>query len=152
MRLQLLLRFPCRIFILLLQRSPREWEARLLLFTIQRTGKQIFFPRFLAHYVSTLDTGSPILLCGWDATTATTNQQLNKQTFDEYTLGGCRDIWLDFFGTHSSIAIREWVFSPSTDPQESREKLKKQWNYWETHVSGLLNTLSVPKGVPHLKM
>ena len=29
------------------------------------------------------------------------------------------------------VALREWVFSPATGPQESKNKLVKHWQYWE---------------------
>ena len=73
-------------FIQLMQRGPREREARYLHFTIQRTGDLIYIPHLLAHAVLTLDTGSPTILSGWDAAT-TSNQFVILQTLDEYTFG-----------------------------------------------------------------
>ena len=40
-------------------------------------------------------------------------------------------------------ALREWVFSRATGPQESKEKLEKHWQYWEKHSPDLLSTLSI---------
>ena len=73
-------------FIQLMQRGPREREARYLHFTIQRPGDLIYFTHIQAHAVLTLETGSPTSLSGWDAAT-TTNQQNIIQTLDEFTFG-----------------------------------------------------------------
>ena len=70
-------------FIELMQRGPREREARHLRFTFQRPGNLIYFPH-LAHAVSTVDTGSPRILSGWDAAT-TSIQQIMLQTLDAFT-------------------------------------------------------------------
>ena len=129
-------------FIELLQRGPRERESRYLQFTIQRPGDLIYIPHLLAHAVLTLDTGSPTILSGWDAAT-TKNQQNIIQTLDEYSFGVRRGKWREIFREKVLVALREWVFSPATGPQESKEKLVKHWEYWEKHSPDLLNTLSI---------
>ena len=129
-------------FIKLLQRGPLEREARYLQFTLQRPGDLIYFPHLLAHAVLTLDTGSPTIFSGWDAVT-TTNQQILIQTLDEYTFGVRRGRWREIFRRKALSALREWVFSPATDPQESKNRLEKHWQYWEKHSPDLLNTLSI---------
>ena len=129
-------------FIELMQRGPRERESRYLQFTIQRPGDLIYIPHLLAHAVLTLDTGSPTILSGWDAAT-TTNQQIIIQTLDEYTFGVRRGKWREIFREKGLSALREWVFSPATGPQESKNKLVKHGEYWEKHSPGLLNTLSI---------
>ena len=106
----------------LLQHGPRERESRYLQFTIQRPGDLIYIPHLLAHAVLTLDTGSPTILSGWDAAT-TTNQQIIIQTLDEFTFGVRRGKWREIFREKGLVALREWVFSPATGPQESKEKL-----------------------------
>ena len=50
------------------------------------------------------------------------------------------------------VALREWVFSPATGPQESEEKLEKHWQYWEKHSPGLLNKLSIEGPVSSKKV
>ena len=79
-------------FIELMQRGPRDREARYLQFTLQRPGDLIYIPHLLAHAVSTLDTGSPRILSGWDVAT-TSNQHVILQTLDEYTFGVRRGKW-----------------------------------------------------------
>ena len=118
-------------FIELMQRGPREREVRYLLFTLQRPGDLIYIPHLLAHAVLTLDTGSPTFLSGWDVAT-TSNQHVILQTPDEYKFGARRCRWHEIFPEEGLSAVREWVFSP-TGPQESKDKLKKHWNYWEQH-------------------
>ena len=54
-----------------MHRRPREGESRYLQFTLQRLGDLIYIPHHLAHALLTLDTGSPTILSGWDATTTT---------------------------------------------------------------------------------
>ena len=117
-------------FIELMQRGPREREARYLRFTLQRHGDLIYIRHLFAHAVSTLDTGSPTILSGWDAAT-TSNQQVVHQTLDEYTFGVRRGKWREIFLKKVPSALREceWVFSPSTDPQENQDRLQKHWNY-----------------------
>ena len=56
-------------FIKLMQRGPREREARYLGFTLQRPGDLIYISHLFAHAVLTLDTGSPTISSGWDAAT-----------------------------------------------------------------------------------
>ena len=102
-----------------MQRGPRELEARYLHFTIQRPGALIYIPHLLAHAVLTLDTGSPTILAGCDAAT-TSNQRVILQTLDEYTVGVRRGKWREIFRKKGLSALREWVFSPSTGPQESK--------------------------------
>ena len=113
-------------FIELMQRGPRERESRYLQFTLQRAGDLICIPHLLAHAVLTLDTGSPTILSGWDAT-STTNQQIIMQTLDEYTFGVRRGKWREIFREKVLSALREWVFSPATGHQESESKLVKHW-------------------------
>ena len=120
------------VFIELMQGGPREREARYLRFTIQRPGNLIYSPHLLAHAVLTVDTGSPTILSGWDAAT-TSNQQVVLQTLDEYTSGLRRGNWREIFRKKCLSALREWVFSPSTGPQESKDRLRKHWNCWEQH-------------------
>ena len=115
-----------------MQRGPRERQGRFLQFTVQRTGDLIYIPHLLAHAVLTLDTGLPTILSGWDATT-TSNQQVFLQTQDEYTFGVRRGRWREIFRKKGLSALCEWVFSPSTGPQESNDRLQKHWNYWEQH-------------------
>ena len=140
---------PSEGFIELMQRGPRERESRYLQFTLQRPGDLIFIPHLLAHAVLTLDTGSPTVLSGWDAAT-TTNQQNLVLTLDEYTFGVRRGEWREIFREKGLSASREWVFSPATGPQESKDKLVKHWQYWEKHSPGLLNLLSIEGPVTSL--
>ena len=70
----------------LMQRGPRERDARYLRFIIQRPGNLKYIPHLLAHAVLTVDTGSPRILSRWNAGT-TSNQQLFPQTLHEYTFG-----------------------------------------------------------------
>ena len=125
-----------------MQRGPRERESRYLEFTLQRPGDLIYIPHLLAHAVLTLDTGSPTILPGWDAAT-TTNQQIIIQTLDKYTSGLRHGKWREIFREKGLSALREWVFSPATGPQESKSKLVKHWQYWQKHSPDLLNALSI---------
>ena len=134
-------------FIELMQRGPRERESRYLRFTLQRPGDLIYIPHLLAHAVLNLDTGSPTILSGWDAAT-TSNQQVILQTLDEYTFGVRRGKWREIFGKKGLSVLREWVFSPSTGPQESKVRLQKHWNYWEQHSFNFLSFLHIEKAVP----
>ena len=129
-------------FIHLMQRGPRERESRYLQFTLQRPGDLIYIPHLLAHSVLTLDTGSPTILSGWDAAT-TTNQQIIIQALVEYTFGVHRGKWREIFREKGLSALREWVFSPATGPQESKSKLVQHWQYWKKYSPDLLNTLSI---------
>ena len=83
-------------FTKLLQLSFREREVGYLHFSIQRPGDLIYIPHLLAHAVSTLDTGSPKILSGWDAAT-TSNEQFIIQTLDEYDVGMRRGKWREIF-------------------------------------------------------
>ena len=125
-----------------MQRGPRERESRYLQFTLQSPGDLVYIPHLLAHAVLTLDTGSPTILCGWDAA-APTNQQNILQTLDKYTFGVRHGKWREIFREKGLVALREWVFSPATGPQESKDKLVKYWQNWEKHSPDLLNTLSI---------
>ena len=127
-------------FIELMQRGPRERESRYLQFTLQRLGDLIYIPHLLAHAVLTLDTGSPTILSGWDAAT-TTNQQIIIQALDECTFGVRRGKWREISREKGLCALREWVFSPATGPQKSRNKLVKHWQNWEKYSPDLLSTL-----------
>ena len=141
-------------FIELMQRGPRERESRYLQFTLQRPGDLIYIPHLRAHAVLTLDTGSPTILSGWDAAT-TTNQQIIIQTLDEYTFGVRRGKCRKTFREKGLVALRKWVFSPPTGPQESKSKLVKLWQYWEywkKNSPGLLSTLSIEGPVTSKKV
>ena len=112
-----------------MQCGPRECEARCLRFTLERPGDSIYIPHLLAHAVSTLDTGSPTILSRWDAAT-TSNQRVILQTLEEYTFRMRRGKWREIFREKGLSALRQGVFSLSTGPQESKDKLQKHWNYW----------------------
>ena len=103
----------------LMQRGPREREWRYLQFTLQCPGDLIYIPSLLAHTILTLDTGSPTILSGWDATT-TTNQQIIIQTLNEYTFGVRRRKRREIFREKCLSALREWVFSPATGPHKAK--------------------------------
>ena len=107
----------------------------------------IYIPHLLAHAVLTLDRGSPTILSGWDAA-ITSNQNVILQTLDEYTFGVRRGMWREIFRKKALSALREWVFSPSTGPQESKEKLQRHWNYWEQHSPHLSLSLHIEPAVP----
>ena len=92
-----------------------------LQFTLQRSGNLIYIPHLLAHAVLIVDTGSPTILSGLDAAT-TANQQFMIQTLNEYTFGMRHDKRRENFRHKSLSALREWVLSPATDPQESTER------------------------------
>ena len=133
---------------------PRERESRYLQFTLQRPGDLIYIPHLRAHAVLTLDTGSPTILSGWDAAT-TTNQQIIIQTLDEYTFGVRRGKCRKTFREKGLVALRKWVFSLPTGPQESKSKLVKLWQYWEywkKNSPGLLSTLSIEGPVTSKKV
>ena len=65
-----------------------------------------------------------MILSGWDAA-STTNQQIIIQTLVEYTFGARRGKWREIFRTKVLSALREWVFSPATGPQENKNRLEK---------------------------
>ena len=109
-----------------MQRGPRERESRYLQFTLQRSGDLIYTPHTLSHAVLTLDTGSPTISSGWDAA-STTNQQIIISTLDEYTFGVRRGKRREIFREKGLVALREWVYSPATGPQQSKDKLVKHW-------------------------
>ena len=134
-----------------MQRVPGERESRYLQFTFQRPGDLIYIPHLLAHAVLTLDTGSPTVLSGWAAAT-TTNQQIIIQTLDEYTFGVRHGKWREIFREKGLVALREWVFSPATGPQESKNKIVKHWQYWEKFSLDLINTLSIEGPVTNNKV
>ena len=125
-----------------MQRGPRERKSRYLQFTLQRPGDLIYIPHLLAHAVLTLDTGSPTILSGWDAAT-TTNQQIIIHILDENIFGVRRAKWREISLEKGLSALREWVFSPATGPQESKSKLVNHWQFWETYSPDLLSTLSI---------
>ena len=125
--------------------------SRVIQFTLQRPGGFIYIPHLLAHSVLTLDTGSPLILSGWDAAT-TTNQHLIIQTLDEFTFCVRRGKWREIFRDKVLSVLREWVVSPATGHQESRNKSVKLWQYWEKHSSDLLNTLSIEGPVTNQKV
>ena len=97
-------------------------------FTIQCPGDLIYFPQLHAHAVLTLDTGSSTTLAGRDAA-STSSQQIFIQTLDKYIFDVRRSKWRETFRTEGFSPLREWVFSSSTGPQESKEKLQKQCSY-----------------------
>ena len=123
-----------------MQLDRSERESRYLQFSVQRPGELIYIPHLLAHAVLTLDTGSPTILSDWDADT-TANQQIINQTLDEYTFGVRRGKWSDIFRKQCLSALREWVFSPATGPQEIKNRLEKHWRYWEKPSPDLFNKL-----------
>ena len=125
-----------------MQRGPRERESHYLQFTLQRPGDLIYIPHLLAHAVLTLNTGSPTFSSGWGAAT-TTNQQILIQTLDKCTFGLRHGKWREIFREKGLSALREWVFSPATGPQESKNKLVEPWQYWEKYSPDLINTLSI---------
>ena len=98
-----------------------------------------------------MDTGSPTILSGWDAAT-TTNQQIIIQTLDEYTFGVRRGKWREIFREKGLVALRKWVFSSATGPQESKRKLVGHWKYWEKHNPGVLDTLFIEGPVTSKKV
>ena len=115
-----------------MQRGPRERESRYLQFTFQRAGDLIYIPHLLAHALLTLDTGSPTVLSGWDAAT-TPNQQIIIHTLDKYTFGVRHGKWREIFREKGLSALRKWVLSIATGPQESKNRLGKHWQYWENY-------------------
>ena len=125
-----------------MQLGPRERESRYLQLTLQRPGDLVYIPHVLAHAVLTLDTGSPTILSGWDSTT-TTNQQIIIQTLDEHTFSVRRGKWRESFRKRGLSTLREWVLSPATGPQESKNRLEKHWQYWEKHSPDLLMTFFI---------
>ena len=128
-----------------LQRGSRKRETRYSQITPQRPDILIYIPHLLAHAVLTSDTGSPTILSGRDATTTpTTNQQIVIQTLDEYTFPVRCGKWREIFRKKGLSTIRESVFSPSTWPLESRDRLQKHWIYWK-------NTLSIFIVITHRK-
>ena len=111
-----------------MQRGPREREAWFLLSTFQRHGDLIYIPHLLAPAVSTLDTGSTTILSGWDAATMS-NEHVILQSLDEYTFGVRRGKWREVFRENCLSALREWLFSPFTGPQESKDKPQSTANF-----------------------
>ena len=79
-------------------------------------------------------------------------QQIIIQTLDEYTFGVRRGKWREIFRKKGLSSLREWVFSPATGPQESKNRLEKHWQYWEKHSPDLLNTLSIEGPVTSKKV
>ena len=79
-----------------MRRGRREREAWFLHFTLERPGDLIYNPHLFAHAVSTLYTGSPKILSGWDATN-TSNDIVIYETLDEYTFGVRRGKWREIF-------------------------------------------------------
>ena len=67
---------------------------------------------------------------------------------DEYTFGVRRGKWREIFRKKGLLALREWVFSPPTGPQESKETLQKQWKYWEQRSPQILSSLHIEQAVP----
>ena len=75
------------------------------------------------------------------------NLQTVIQTLDEYILGVRCGRGCDFPLEWSLSALRDWVFSPATGPQESKGRLQKPWENWEHHSPDLLNSLPIEKTV-----
>ena len=71
---------------------------------------------------------------------------------DEYTFGVRLGKWSESFRRNVLSALREWVFSPATGPQESMERLEKDWQYWEKHSPDLLNTFSIKGTITNKKV
>ena len=63
-----------------------------------------------------------------------------------------RGKWREIFREKCLVALREWVFSPATGPQESKNKLVKHWQYWKIYSPDLLNTLSIEGPVTSKKV
>ena len=63
-----------------------------------------------------------------------------------------RGKWREIFRERGLSALREWVFSPATGPQESKNKLVDHWQYWEKYSPVLLNTLSIEEPVTSKKL
>ena len=129
-------------FIELLKRGPRY-----LRLTIQRPGDLIHIPHLPAHAVLTLDKvhqqlfldGAPLL------------HRISTSFFKRWMsiLLVCVIVSGAKFSVKIGLsALHEWVFSPSTGRQESKEKLQKHWNYWEEHSLHLLLSLHIEKLVP----
>ena len=124
------------------QRGPRERESRYPQSALQRPGDSTHIPHLPAHTASTPDTGSITTLSGWDAAT-TTNQQITIQTTDEHNPGVRRGKWRETLREKGLPALREWVPSPTTGPEESKNRSEKHWQHWEKYILDPLNTLSV---------
>ena len=54
-----------------------------------------------------------------------------------------RGRWREIFREKGLSALGDWVFSPETGPQESKNRIEKHWQYWEKRIPELLNTLSI---------
>ena len=130
-----------------MQRGPCEREARYLRFSIQRPDNLIYIHHLLVRAVLTVDTGLPTILSGCDSAT-TSNQQSILQTLVEYTFGVRRGKWRENFRKKDLSALPEWVFSPCTGPQESKDRLQKHCDYWEQHSSKILSSLHIENEVP----
>ena len=134
-------------FVELMQRGPRERDARFLQFVIQRPGDLIYIPHLLAHAALILNTRLPTISSGWDAAT-TSNQHVILQTLDDDTFSVRPVKWREMFHKKGLSALREWVFSPSTGPQESSDRLQKHCNFWQQHSPDLISSLHIEKAVP----
>ena len=129
-------------FLDLLQRGPREKEARCLRFTIQRPGDLIYIPPLRPHAVLTIDTGALTILSGWDASTISDSTIITR-VLDEYTVGVRRGTWRKILRSQGREELKKWVFSPAVGPQSSKEELQQHWMYWETHCPQLLANLTI---------
>ena len=58
-----------------------------------------------------------------------------------------RGKWREILRKKVLSVLREWVFSSSIGPQESKEKLQKHWNYWEQHSRHLLSSIHFEQAV-----
>ena len=125
----------------LIQRGPRDKEAIYLMFTVQRPGDLSYIPSLRPHAVSTIDTGKPTILSGWDASTIADSFILIR-TLDEYNIGLRRSTWRKVPRTQDKDELRNWVFSPTVGPQASKEQLQQHWLFRKTHCPHLLANLT----------
>ena len=144
-----LLSFPWSFDRVNAAQSTWTW-ARYLKFSFQRPGDPIYFSHLLAHAVLFLETGSPEVLCGWNAAT-TSNQQFIFRALDEYFFSACRGRWREIFREKASSALGNCVFSATTGSQESKKWLQKHWKNSNQDSWDLINTLSLERPVTNKK-
>ena len=126
----------------LLQRGPRDKESQYLRFVIQRAGDLIYIPHLRPHAVLTMDSGSPAILSGWDASTIA-DETVITRVLDEYTIGVRRGTWRKILREKGRDELRKWVFEPAYGPQQTKGALQQHWSYWEKHCPHLSTTLSI---------
>ena len=102
-----------KIFIDLIQRGPRDKEARYLRFTVLRPGDLIYIRSSRPHDVLTIDTGKPTNLSGWDASTNIDSSFLIR-TPDEYKIGLRRGTGPKALRTQGKDELQNWVFLITT--------------------------------------